>query len=111
VNDNDGAHIRVGVGTRVIREGQLFRVAEVHAGGPSGAEVVLCSHGMAAQYLRMSMRDLLMDCRYRLVSEATIEEKVVALQEHKRALFAKVVDEGGLMGAPLSADDIRGLLG
>ena len=69
MNDNDGAHIRVGVGTRVIHEGQLFTVAEVHAGGPAGAEVVLCSHGMAGQYLRMSMRDLLTDCRYRLVSE------------------------------------------
>ncbi|MGB7979332.1 MAG: DEAD/DEAH box helicase [Candidatus Nanopelagicales bacterium] len=47
---------------------------------------------------------------YRLVSEGTIEEKVVALQERKRDLFARVVDEGGLMGAPLSTDDIRGLL-
>ncbi|WP_162164528.1 DEAD/DEAH box helicase, partial [Intrasporangium chromatireducens] len=48
---------------------------------------------------------------YRLVSEDTIEEKVLALQERKRELFARVVDEGGLMGAPLSAEDIRGLLG
>ncbi|QDO89475.1 DEAD/DEAH box helicase [Ornithinimicrobium ciconiae] len=47
---------------------------------------------------------------YRLVAQDTIEEKVVALQEKKRDLFAKVVDEGGLMSAPLSADDIRGLL-
>ena len=47
---------------------------------------------------------------YRLVSEGTIEEKVVALQERKRELFAQVVDDGGIMGAPLSADDIRGLL-
>ena len=47
---------------------------------------------------------------YRLVSEGTIEEKVVALQERKRELFARVVDDGGLMGAPLTADDIRGLL-
>ena len=47
---------------------------------------------------------------YRLVSEGTIEEKVVALQERKRELFSRVVDEGGLMGAPLTADDIRGLL-
>lgn len=47
---------------------------------------------------------------YRLVSESTIEEKVVALQERKRELFARVVDDGGLMGAPLSAEDIRGLL-
>ena len=47
---------------------------------------------------------------YRLVSEGTIEEKVVALQERKRELFSRVVDEGGLMGAPLSAEDLRGLL-
>ena len=47
---------------------------------------------------------------YRLVSEGTIEEKVLALQERKRELFEKVVDEGGLMSAPLTADDIRGLL-
>ena len=40
----------------------------------------------------------------------TIEEKVVALQQRKRDLFARVVDEEGMMGAPLSADDIRGLL-
>jgi len=48
---------------------------------------------------------------YRLVSEGTIEEKVLDLQERKRELFARVVDEGGLMGAPLTAADIRGLLG
>lgn len=47
---------------------------------------------------------------YRLVSEDTIEEKVVALQERKRDLFAKVVGEAGDLAAPLSADDIRGLL-
>ncbi|WP_010147000.1 DEAD/DEAH box helicase [Serinicoccus profundi] len=48
---------------------------------------------------------------YRLVAEGTIEEKVVELQEHKRELFDKVVDAGGALGAPLSAEDIRGLLG
>ena len=48
---------------------------------------------------------------YRLVSESTIEEKVLELQERKRELFARVVDDGGLMAAPLTADDIRGLLG
>ncbi len=47
---------------------------------------------------------------YRLVSEDTIEEKVVALQQRKRDLFAKVVGEAGDLAAPLSADDIRGLL-
>ncbi len=34
----------------------------------------------------------------------------MALQERKRELFSRVVDEGGLMGAPLTADDIRGLI-
>lgn len=47
---------------------------------------------------------------YRMVSEDTIEEKVVALQERKRDLFAKVVGEAGDLAAPLTADDIRGLL-
>jgi len=47
---------------------------------------------------------------YRLVSADTIEEKVVALQERKRDLFAKVVGEAGDLAAPLTADDIKGLL-
>ena len=36
---------------------------------------------------------------YRMVSRDTIEEKVVALQERKRDLFARVVDEGAAMSA------------
>ena len=48
---------------------------------------------------------------YRLVAEDTIEEKVVALQDRKRALFAAVVDEGELFGSGISASDIRELLG
>ena len=47
---------------------------------------------------------------YRLVSRDTIEEKVVALQERKRDLFARVVDEGNLLSSALTADDLRGLL-
>lgn len=47
---------------------------------------------------------------YRLVSEDTIEEKVVALQQRKRDLFEKVVGGDGELAAPLTADDIRGLL-
>jgi SNF2 family DNA or RNA helicase len=47
---------------------------------------------------------------YRMVSENTIEGKVVALQERKRDLFARVVDDGSGLAAPLSAEDIRGLL-
>jgi SNF2 family DNA or RNA helicase len=46
---------------------------------------------------------------YRLVSEDTIEEKVVALQTRKRDLFESVVGEAAALGAPLTADDIRGL--
>ena len=48
---------------------------------------------------------------YRLVSAATIEEKVVALQERKRALFAAVVDEGDAFGSVISATDVRELFG
>ena len=48
---------------------------------------------------------------YRLVSEHTIEEKVVALQQRKRDLFAKVVGtDDAAFAKPLTADDIRGLL-
>ncbi len=47
---------------------------------------------------------------YRLVSAETIEDKVVALQERKRELFANVVDEGALASGALSTDDIRALL-
>ena len=47
---------------------------------------------------------------YRLVSADTIEEKVVALADSKRRLFDEVVGAASDMAAPLSADDIRGLL-
>ncbi len=47
---------------------------------------------------------------YRLVSEDTIEEKVVALQQRKRNLFDSVVGDASGLSAPLTADDIRGLL-
>ena len=46
---------------------------------------------------------------YRLVATDTIEEKVVALQQRKRDLFDKVVDEGGVLGNQLTAEDIRNL--
>ena len=41
----------------------------------------------------------------------TIEEKVVALQERKRDLFQRVVDEGGSLSGAITADDVRDLLG
>ncbi|MEI2777687.1 MAG: DEAD/DEAH box helicase [Tetrasphaera sp.] len=47
---------------------------------------------------------------YRLISADTIEEKVVALQQRKRDLFQRVVDEGGSMSGQITADDIRALL-
>ncbi len=47
---------------------------------------------------------------YRLVAADTIEQKVLALQERKRDLFARVVDgDDGALTGPLTADDIRGL--
>ena len=46
---------------------------------------------------------------YRLVATGTIEEKVVALQQRKRDLFARVVDDGAMLGGALTADDTRGL--
>jgi SNF2 family DNA or RNA helicase len=48
---------------------------------------------------------------YRMVSTDTIEEKVVALQERKRDLFARVVDDGAVLSSAISADDLRELLG
>ena len=47
---------------------------------------------------------------YRLVATDTIEEKVLALQERKRELFATVVDEGALAGGGLTPEDIRALV-
>ncbi len=47
---------------------------------------------------------------YRLVAAGTIEQKVVALQERKRDLFARVLDDdGGALSGALTAEDIRGL--
>jgi superfamily II DNA or RNA helicase len=46
---------------------------------------------------------------YRLVAADTIEQKVVALQQRKRDLFAQVVDGGAAANGALTADDIREL--
>ncbi|MGV9670475.1 DEAD/DEAH box helicase [Gordonia sp. NPDC003504] len=48
---------------------------------------------------------------YRLVSSDTIEERVVALQDRKRALFDAAIDEGELFGTAITASDIREMLG
>ncbi|WP_051265571.1 DEAD/DEAH box helicase [Nakamurella lactea] len=47
---------------------------------------------------------------YRLISADTIEEKVLALQQSKRDLFARVIEDGGQLGSALTVDDLRGLL-
>jgi superfamily II DNA or RNA helicase len=47
---------------------------------------------------------------YRLISQGTIEEKVVALARRKAELFNGVMDDGDLFAGSLTADDIRGLL-
>jgi SNF2 family DNA or RNA helicase len=46
---------------------------------------------------------------YRLIARDTIEERVVALQARKNALFANVMDDGDMFGGGLDADDIRAL--
>jgi SNF2 family DNA or RNA helicase len=46
---------------------------------------------------------------YRLISADTVEQKVVALQQRKRDLFARVVDGGAAASGALTAEDIRGL--
>jgi SNF2 family DNA or RNA helicase len=47
---------------------------------------------------------------YRLVAADTIEQKVVALQERKRDLFARVMDDDArALSGTLTAEDIRGL--
>jgi superfamily II DNA or RNA helicase len=48
---------------------------------------------------------------YRLVATDTIEEKVMELKARKMGLFSRVMDDDALLSAPLSADDIKGLLG
>ncbi len=47
---------------------------------------------------------------YRLVSADTVEQKVVALQDSKRALFSAVVEGDGVGSGALTADDLRALL-
>ncbi|QJU55796.1 DEAD/DEAH box helicase [Herbiconiux sp. KACC 21604] len=47
---------------------------------------------------------------YRLVASGTIEEKVMALKEHKAKLFDAVLDDDELFSRALTADDIRALL-
>ncbi|HEX4723766.1 MAG TPA: DEAD/DEAH box helicase [Pseudonocardiaceae bacterium] len=46
---------------------------------------------------------------YRLIARDTIEERVMALQARKNALFANVMDGGDMFSGGLDADDIRAL--
>ncbi len=46
---------------------------------------------------------------YRLVAENTVEAKILALQDHKRALFANVFEHEGVL-ARMTAADIKALL-
>lgn len=47
---------------------------------------------------------------YRMVAEGTIEEKVVALQQRKSALFSSLTDGDAAFQSVLSAEDVRDLL-
>jgi superfamily II DNA or RNA helicase len=46
---------------------------------------------------------------YRLIAKDTIEEKVMALQARKAALFTNVMDDGDVFSPALTAEDVRGL--
>ncbi len=48
---------------------------------------------------------------YKMVATDTIEDKVVALQHRKRALFDSVMETGEFRSGTITAEDIRGLLG
>jgi SNF2 family DNA or RNA helicase len=46
---------------------------------------------------------------YKLVSENTVEEKIVELQKRKQALFDSVVSADGVAGSGLTMEDIRSI--
>lgn len=62
------AVLRVGVGTRVVFDGELLEVAEVHTGGAAGAETVLRACTGRGPIVRVSLRELLDSERARLVA-------------------------------------------
>jgi Helix-turn-helix domain len=62
------AVVRVGVGTRVVYDGELLEVAELHA-GPSGTETVLRSYGGQGGVVRVTLQELLTIRRARLVAD------------------------------------------
>jgi len=62
------AAVRLGVGTRVVYDGELLEVAELHA-GPSGTEAVLRSCGGQGGVVRVGLHVLLTSRRARLVAD------------------------------------------
>lgn len=60
--------VRVGVGTRVVYDGELLEVAELHAGS-SGTETVLRSCGGKGGIVRVTLRELLTSQRASLVAD------------------------------------------
>lgn len=60
--------IRIGVGTRVLHNGQLWEVTELHP-GPAGTEVVLGAYGRHSEVVRISLREFLDGDRARVYGE------------------------------------------
>ncbi len=44
---------------------------------------------------------------YKLIGKETIEEKILALQERKQALFSSILDDGSEVAKKLTEDDVR----
>ncbi|MEI8082961.1 MAG: transposase, partial [Actinomycetes bacterium] len=62
--------IRIGVGTRVLYDGQLWEVAELQPSA-AGAEVVLRAYGRHSEVVRISLREVLEGKRARVYGEGT----------------------------------------
>jgi hypothetical protein len=90
--------LRVGVGTRVVYDGELLEVAELHV-GPSGTETVLRSCGGQGGIVRVTLQELLTSRRASLVADtpgvsaddAVDPADVVlsAMSESERAIVAE----------------------
>ena len=48
---------------------------------------------------------------YKLISEGTVEEKVLTLQAQKRELFSDLIDDDPATAKRITREDIAGLLG
>jgi hypothetical protein len=90
--------LRVGVGTRVVYDGELLEVAELHA-GPSGTETVLRSCRGQGGIVRVTLRELLTSRRASLVANTPgvsaddpgdpAEVVLSAMSESERAIVAE----------------------